>query len=46
MISTIVIDYYDKLAGIFLLRGRQGKFWEFYETDPNWWLLRLLLRSN
>lgn len=33
------------LAIIFLL-GEQGDLWDYYETDPLWWQLRLYTRRN
>lgn len=32
--------------GIVLLLGSEGVEWEYYETDPDWWTLRLWLRRN
>ena len=32
--------------GIIFLLGTQGRDWEYYETDLDWWTLRLYLRRN
>lgn len=29
-----------------MLLGEEGEFWSYYETDPNWWALRLWTRLN
>jgi len=26
--------------------GKQGKWWAEYKKEPNWWLIRFLLRCN
>lgn len=37
----------DKHAAILhCLYGEQDVWWDFYETDPDWWELRLWLRRN
>ena len=43
---TIVIDYNDTASDICVLLGREGDDWEYYETYPEWWTLRLWLRRN
>jgi len=32
--------------GIIVLFGQEGTHWDYYETDPHWWQLRLLTRIN
>ncbi|MBA7582160.1 hypothetical protein ES708_24080 [subsurface metagenome] len=32
--------------GIILLLGSEGRDWDFYEADPEWWELRLWIRRN
>ncbi|MBA7554620.1 hypothetical protein ES705_47247 [subsurface metagenome] len=32
--------------GILCLLGEQGRYWDYYETDPEWWQLRLWTRRN
>ncbi|MBA7588154.1 hypothetical protein ES708_30204 [subsurface metagenome] len=32
--------------GIICLIGEEDRDWEYYETDPDWWTLRLWLRRN
>lgn len=32
--------------GIILLLGSRGRDWEYYETDPEWWAIRLWTRRN
>lgn len=29
-----------------MLLGDEGKDWAYYETDPDWWRLRLYMRIN
>jgi len=31
---------------ISMLIGQEGEHWEYYETDPQWWQLRLWTRQN
>lgn len=32
--------------GIILLLGTRGRDWDFYETDLEWWEVRLWTRRN
>ncbi len=32
--------------GILVLFGEEGKHWDHYETDPDWWGVRLWTRRN
>ncbi|GAI66270.1 unnamed protein product [marine sediment metagenome] len=32
--------------GIIFLLGEPGRYWCYYETDPEWWQLRLWTRRN
>ena len=29
-----------------MLTREQGKYWEYYETDSDWWAIRLWTRRN
>lgn len=29
-----------------MLLGKEGEYWSYYETDPEWWTLRLYTRRN
>ena len=29
-----------------MLLGAEGEYWSYYETDPQWWELRLYTRKN
>jgi len=33
-------------TGVIMLLGSEGKDWIYYETDPDWWALRLWTRRN
>ena len=33
-------------TGLMMLLGREGRDWIYYETDPDWWSLRLWTRRN
>ena len=45
MFNTIVIDKWRPFEEVWLL-GYQGEDWEYYETYPEWWALRLWTRRN
>ncbi|MBA7535573.1 hypothetical protein ES705_27831 [subsurface metagenome] len=32
--------------GIIFLLGTEGRDWAYFETDPEWWALKLYLRRN
>lgn len=34
------------LTAMTMLLGEEGRDWCYYETDPNWWGIRLWLRRN
>ncbi|MBA7586217.1 hypothetical protein ES708_28213 [subsurface metagenome] len=46
MFTTIITRDYDLFEGICILLDREGKYWVYYETDPDWWALRLWIRKN
>lgn len=33
-------------TALIMLIGEEGKDWEYYEQDPDWWELRLWTRIN
>jgi len=33
-------------TALIMLLAAEGEFWSYYETDPEWWELRLLSRIN
>ena len=37
---------HDPLHDFCMLIGDEGVDWDYYETDPDWWALRLFTRRN
>ena len=35
-----------RCVAIIMLLGEKGKDWDYYETDLDWWALRLWTRRN
>ncbi len=35
-----------RFIGITMLLGEEGEHWDYYETDLDWWTLRLWTRRN
>lgn len=45
--ECIVISLNDLIfTGVIMLLGKEGEDWIYYETDPDWWTLRLWTRRN
>lgn len=32
--------------GLICLFGEEDRHWEYYETDPDWWAVRLWISKN
>jgi len=46
MLERIEASLLTQLETVLALYGKQGEWWDYYETDPNWWVLRLWTRRN
>jgi len=36
----------QRFYGLVVLLGQENRDWEYYETDPDWWAIRLRYRRN